>query len=118
MDVADDIDYNLGLKKESWVPDPARFITMHEWAAYPLDRGWPEFGIRVRQWHNVSNPTEEYDSRAQVRPTIDEAPVRFVAPALFVDGHSRRCDYTAAFKKDPSRALDPTKDWMWYKPLK
>src|SRR2546422_573672 len=49
--------YNLGLKKETWPPDPVRFITMHEWAAYPwfvhvdLDAE-----LKFTQWHSASNP--------------------------------------------------------------
>jgi prepilin-type N-terminal cleavage/methylation domain-containing protein len=35
----DDPIYNLGLKKENWVPDPGRFIVMHEFAAYPWNNG-------------------------------------------------------------------------------
>jgi prepilin-type processing-associated H-X9-DG protein len=118
LGIAEDSFYNLGLKKESWPPDPAHFITMHEWGAYP-QTVWDLFaGIHVRQWHSASNPRQEYDSRPQVPPTIQEAPEKFVAPVLFVDGHVQRCDFTAVIKSNPIRALDPTKDWIWYKPLK
>jgi len=117
-DIAEDYFYNLGLKKESWPPDPARFITLHERAAYPQGDYELAFGIQVYQWHNASILGQVYDSRPQHRPTIQEALEKFVAPVLFVDGHVQRCDFTTVLKRDPFHALNPTKDWMWYKPLK
>lgn len=42
---------------------------------------------------------------------------KFVAPILFVDGHSRECDFTGVFQANPLRALEPGPDWMWYKPV-
>jgi prepilin-type N-terminal cleavage/methylation domain-containing protein len=107
----DDPVFNLGLKKESWVPDPARFITMHEWAAFP----WFVHGIdavEVGQWHGASNSGKVF-----LGNDIKTSPDKFVAPILFVDGHAQQHDFTATIKKDPLRALEPTKDWMWFKPL-
>ena len=49
---------NLGLKKESRPPDPARFITMHEAAAYP----WSDGATIKVQWHGASNPGKMADS--------------------------------------------------------
>ena len=48
--------------------------------------------------------------------TIQSARDKFVDPILFVDGHSQQCDFTKAFKSDPLHALEPGKDWVWYKP--
>ena len=45
-------------------------------------------------------------------------PDKLVAPILFVDGHSQQCDFTASIKNNPHRALEPTRNWIWYKPLK
>ena len=109
---AEDPIFNLGLKKESWPPDPARFITMHEWAAYP----WFNNNIgppRVTHWHGASNPGKWF-----VGDQIQGDPDKLIAPVLFVDGHSQQCDFTAIIKKNPMRGLEPTNDWMWYKPLK
>jgi type II secretory pathway pseudopilin PulG len=55
--VAEDPVYNLGLKKESWPPDPARFITMHEFAAYP----WNDGQANVTSWHFASNPGKMFN---------------------------------------------------------
>jgi prepilin-type N-terminal cleavage/methylation domain-containing protein len=116
-DIAEDEPYNLGLKKESWPPDPARFITMHEYAAFPwyFDVSVPA-RVYVTQWHG-SNPRKTFGTGPR-GPTIQGAPGKFVAPVLFVDGHSQQCDFTKVIKNNPFRALEPTKDWMWYKPLK
>jgi hypothetical protein len=36
---------------------------------------------------------------------------------LFVDDPAQRCDFTAGIKRDPFPALEPIKDWIWYKPI-
>jgi prepilin-type N-terminal cleavage/methylation domain-containing protein len=100
--------YNLGGKKESWVPDPSRFIMVHEMAAYPYYQGGV---LSVAAWHGASNPGKAYDAN-----TVKTAAIKFVAPILFVDSHAWQCDFTASIKSDPQRALEPTKDWIWYKP--
>ncbi len=100
LGIAEDVDHNLCLKKESWPPDPARFITMHEWGAYP-QAVWDLFGgVNVVQWHNASHPGQVYESRSWIHPTIQEAPEKFVAPVLFVDGHSQQCDFTTVIKSN------------------
>jgi hypothetical protein len=43
--VAEDPDFNLGLKKESWVPEPTRFIMFYDMAVYPYSL--------ISQWHNA-----------------------------------------------------------------
>jgi len=111
LNVAEDPFFNLGLKKESWPPDPARFIMMHEWAAYP----WfaQDLSIWVTQWHGASNPGKQFCREDGIKADPD----KLVAPVLFVDGHSQQWDFSVIIKKNPIRALEPTKDWMWYKPL-
>jgi prepilin-type N-terminal cleavage/methylation domain-containing protein len=105
---AEDPLYNLGLKKGNWVPSPARFIMMHEAAAFPWDEGGQTY---VTSWHGAANPGKTYTSS-----TIKSDPDKFVAPVVFVDGHAQVCDFTANIRKNPKRALEPGKDWMWYKP--
>jgi prepilin-type processing-associated H-X9-DG protein len=41
---------------------------------------------------------------------------RFRVPVLFVDGHTKVHDFTESLTTDPHYPLEPTKDWMWYKP--
>jgi prepilin-type N-terminal cleavage/methylation domain-containing protein len=104
---AEDPAYNLGLKKESWVPDPAHFIAMHEASAFPWMYG---NDVWVTQWHGASHPGQMFRASTVKRDTD-----KLVATVGFVDGHSQRCDFTANIKKNPRRALEPGKDWIWYK---
>lgn len=105
---AEDPVYNLGLKKEGWVTEPARFIMLHEFATYP----WFD-DATITQWHSAANPGKMYNAN-----TIKGASDKFVAPILFADGHGQQCDFTANIKKNPTYGLEPGKDWMWYKPRK
>ena len=105
--------YNLSLKRVSWAPEPSRFISMSEKAVYPLSLDEIPSTASVTQWHGGVNPGVQF--RLAVTPLADRD--QLVAPALFVDGHSRRCDFTATFKRNWMRGLEPTKDWMWYKPV-
>ena len=108
--VAEDWGSNLAMKRLSWVPDPARFVAVHEKAAYPYHVR--DFGLWAFAWHESPNP----GGVLYFLSTLGTSPDKFVAPALFVDGHSQRCDFTATIKKNPMLGLEPTKDWMWYKP--
>jgi prepilin-type N-terminal cleavage/methylation domain-containing protein len=114
LQVAEDPYYNLSGKKESWPPEPSRFIMMHEVATYPWDDGSDtDQTVAVGQWHYSAHPGKMFDP-ATLRSDTD----KLVAPILFVDGHSRQCDFTRVFKANPLRALEPGQDWMWYKPLR
>jgi prepilin-type N-terminal cleavage/methylation domain-containing protein/prepilin-type processing-associated H-X9-DG protein len=102
---------NLGLKKESWVADPARFIGMHEFAAYPEWELISYFKLIILG-HESSHP-------GGAAPIGLSGPGdKAVAPILFVDGHVKRCDFTGVIKRNPGRGFEPGSDWMWYKPLK
>jgi prepilin-type N-terminal cleavage/methylation domain-containing protein len=105
--IAEDPDYNLGLKKESWVPEPSRFIVLNEVAAYPWQAD------NITSWHGASNPGQMFHAS-----TIKGDRDKLLAPVCFDDGHSKQCDFTAIIKKNPNRGLEPGQDWMWYKPLK
>jgi len=110
--VAEDAEFNLGLKKESWVPDLTRFIMFHDMAVYP----WQNFQngtVEISQWHNTANPGKIWNTK-----TINSNPEKMVGTIAFVDGHAQLCDFSPIFKKDLARGLEPGKDWMWYKPRK
>lgn len=96
---ADPID-NLCGKKESWVPEPVRFIMMHEPPAYPYDG-------QYYHWHYASGKT------TVVKPELARDAQRFIAPTVFVDSHASAHDFTRALKT--RFPLDPTADWIWYK---
>jgi type II secretory pathway pseudopilin PulG len=110
--VADDPFFNLGLKKESWPLEPARFIMMHEAAAFPWDVGIATLA-NITSWHYASNPGKMYDAS-----TITGDPDRLISGVLFIDGHCQQCDFTATIKRNPLRGLEPDRDWMWYKALR
>jgi len=101
-DGQDDIGENLSGKKESWVPDPARFIAMYEPPAF-----WFE---NYYHWHYARGPTTTTPER------LNDDGQKFISPTLFVDGHSASHDFTHALKDEPVYPMEPTKDWMWYKP--
>jgi prepilin-type N-terminal cleavage/methylation domain-containing protein len=95
-----DVDYNLNGKKDSWVTQPSLFIMMHEPPAY-------SYAQQFYHWHSATGKTTikswELSTDRQT----------FVAPTLFVDGHSRLHDFTAVLKTP--FPLDPTPNWIWYK---
>jgi hypothetical protein len=109
LGLAEDPVYNLGAKKETWPPTPARFIMMHELAAYPLFLPSLGSSVQVTQWHFASSTGKLVDPKAMRD--------KLVAPILFVDGHGQQCDFTKSIKNNPLRGLEPGKDWIWYKPL-
>jgi prepilin-type N-terminal cleavage/methylation domain-containing protein len=109
--VVEDPGYNLSGKKENWAAEPCRFIMMHEAATYPWDNEAPDGDLGIPQWHYSADPGKLFSPA-----TLGTDPDKFVAPVLFVDGHSKQCDFTANFRANPRRALEPGRDWMWYKP--
>jgi type II secretory pathway pseudopilin PulG len=110
--LAEDPVYNLGLKKEAWAPEPARFVVMHEPAAYPWFTD-TEPTVEITQWHEASSPGRVFSASS-----IQADPDKLVAPVLFVDGHGQQCDFSANLKQNPLRGLEPGKDWIWYKPVR
>ena len=96
---ADQID-NLCGKKETWVPEPVRFIMMYEPPAAPH----PDF----YHWHYATGKTTVQASG------LPRDPQKFISPTLFVDGHARTHDFTTMVKS--AFPLEPTADWIWYKP--
>jgi prepilin-type N-terminal cleavage/methylation domain-containing protein len=107
--VAEDPRYNLAGKKVNWPPDPARFIMMHEQIVFPWNLRGDDIG--VGQWHYAATPGKMFNPQ-----TLKNARSKFIAPALFVDGHSQQCDFTKTFSSNPLRALEPGRDYIWYKP--
>jgi prepilin-type N-terminal cleavage/methylation domain-containing protein len=106
--VAEDPRYNLGLKKESWAPEPGRFILMHEPAPYPwADSDNAGAAIRIGQWHGSSHPGKMFDENA-----IQADPDLLLGPVAFVDGHTQRCDFSGTMKANPKQGLEPSKNYM------
>jgi hypothetical protein len=87
-------------KKESWVPEPVRFIMMYEPPACPSEGGF-------FHWHYASGKT------TVLQTGLAGDPQKFISPTLFVDGHARKHDFTMSVKS--AFPLEPTADWIWYK---
>lgn len=97
----------LAWKYESWAPSPVHYILMYEPPARPYGCGGgaPEW----YQWHYAQGSTDIADPKT-ARP-------QFYSPVLFVDGHTAVHNFTRALTIDPYYPYEPTKDWIWYKPL-
>ena len=95
----------LANQSETWAPQPERFILMHEPPAriYGCGKAW------WAQWHQVRGPSDIED--------VVYAKGRFVSPVLFVDGHVASHNFSRSLNTDPAFPYEPTKDWIWYKPV-
>ena len=98
-----DPDYNLAGKKESWVPGPALFIFMHEPPAMSYED-------QFYHWHYARGKTTV--TRAQLKKDGQ----KFVSAIAFVDGHAAQHDFTKALTADAAYPIEPTANWVWYKP--
>ena len=100
-----DPDAGLAGKSAQWVPEPARFILLHESPALPYELdAVPTWTI----WHFCRGASSLHSA--------NHIQQRVVSPILFVDGHVRAHDFTAAVKSD--WPAEPTANWMWYKPAR
>ncbi len=108
LNLAEDPIYNLAGKRDNWPPEPSNFIMFHEFATFPWDH--PGGLVGVAQWHYSGHPGKMFDPKT-LRTDTD----KLVAPILFTDGHAKQCDFTKTFQQNPMRALEPGKDFVWYK---
>jgi len=87
------------------VTEPSRFIAMHEPPALA-------FKGQFYHWHYAGGNTTvtlgdlKYDNQ------------KFVSAVGFVDGHASQHDFTKALEVEPVYPIEPTPDWIWYKPLR
>jgi len=109
--VAEAPNYNLALKRENWAPEPSRFIMMQEMGLYPWEDS--NGGISITSWHFASNPGKVFTSQ-----TLKNDPDKLISGVVFVDGHVQAIDFSPTVKANPMRALEPGKDYTWYKPAK
>jgi prepilin-type N-terminal cleavage/methylation domain-containing protein/prepilin-type processing-associated H-X9-DG protein len=91
----------LASKAESWVAEPTKHILLFEPPA--------TIGGGYYQWHYNRGKTYFSD------PNF--APRKFISPVAFVDGHVAVHNFTKALTQDPLYPYEPTKDWVWYKPV-
>jgi len=105
--VADDAEYNLTGKKESWAPNPSLFIAVHEPPAFVYGDTGSKF---LFHWHYSRGATTL--NLGQLKQDNQ----KFISPILFVDGHAANHDFNKAIKDNPAYPLEPTANWIWYKP--
>jgi prepilin-type N-terminal cleavage/methylation domain-containing protein len=95
--------FNLAGKNESWVPEPARFIMMYEPPAMA-------YFDQFYHWHYACGKT------TLTRPQLKQDGQKFVSAIGFVDGHAAQHDFTRAITTDAQFPIEPTANWIWYKP--
>lgn len=96
----------LAGQSEGWVPNPSKYILMHEPPARIY--GCVGTGPEWYQWH--------YSKGASDISNVNLAPDEFWSPIQFVDGHTENLNFSRALKTDPLFPYEETRDWMWYKP--
>jgi prepilin-type N-terminal cleavage/methylation domain-containing protein len=96
----------MGGQTENWVPNPSKFILMHEPPA--RINGCLEHGPEWHQWHYSRGATDIAD------PVY--ARQQFISPVLFVDGNVAMHNFSKSLSTDPYFPYEPTRDWIWYKP--
>lgn len=115
---------SLALQREDWMPQPDRFLVMHEpparlYTANPISTalltpeeiaalGPIEYYPRWYQWHESLGRTEIDDPKY--------ARQEFISPILFGDGHVAIHNFSKSLSVDPYFPYEPTKNWIWYKP--
>jgi prepilin-type N-terminal cleavage/methylation domain-containing protein len=104
---AADAQNNLAGKKENWAPHPSLFIVVHEPPAFVYADSGSKFFF---QWHYARGATTLFVSQ------LKQDNQKFPSPILFVDGHASKHDFTRVIKDDPMHPLEPTANWIWYKP--
>ncbi len=92
----------LAGKLGTWIPDPRRYIVMHEPPARPWGcTGRPAIWV---QWHHAQGRTEFTDPR--------RAPAEFLSTVLFGDGHVQIHNFTKGLTDDVLHPYEETRDWI------
>jgi prepilin-type N-terminal cleavage/methylation domain-containing protein/prepilin-type processing-associated H-X9-DG protein len=91
----------IASRPENWVAEPTKHILLFEPPA--------TVGGGYYQWHYNRGKTYFTD------PNF--APRKFISPIAFVDGHVAVHNFTKSLTEDPLYPYEPTKDWVWYKPV-
>jgi prepilin-type N-terminal cleavage/methylation domain-containing protein len=96
----------LAGKNEGWANNPALHILAHEPPARLYGCGSTPLWY---QWH-YSRGRTDFDDPVS-------APAQFYSPVLFVDAHVTVHNFSRALMQDPYYPYEPTRDWIWYKPM-
>jgi prepilin-type N-terminal cleavage/methylation domain-containing protein len=96
----------LGGKPTSWVPDPSKFIVVHEPPARIYGNANGE--AQWQQWHYALGVTDISDPR-YVQPN-------FRSPTLFADSHAATHNFSRELRDNLYFPYEETANWVWYKP--
>jgi prepilin-type N-terminal cleavage/methylation domain-containing protein len=101
------VDGVLAGKPTSWVPDPTRYIVMHEPPARIYGNAAGE--AQWHQWHYGVGGGEILDPR--------NARSDFQSPILFADSHAAVHNFSPSLQNDYRFPYEATRQWMWYKAI-
>ena len=96
--------YGCAGKAADWISHPSLYILLHEPPATPEDGPYYFF------WHEARGPSTIFD--------LDDLRDQFISPALFVDGHAARHDFTRAITSLSDWPCERQRDWYFYEPLR
>jgi prepilin-type N-terminal cleavage/methylation domain-containing protein len=96
----------LAGKTTSWVPDPSRFIVVHEPPARIYGNSLGE--AQWQQWHFALGASDIPDPRF-VQPN-------FRSPILFADSHAATYNFSHELRDNLYFPYEETAQWIWYKP--
>jgi prepilin-type N-terminal cleavage/methylation domain-containing protein len=96
----------LAGKPTSWVPDPSKFIVVHEPPARIYGNALGE--AQWQQWHYGLGATDISDPRY--------AQANFRSPILFADSHAATHNFSRELRDNLYFPYEETAQWMWYKP--
>jgi len=85
----------------------ALFIMMHEPPAFVFGESGTKY---LFHWHYGRGATTLTSGK------LKQDNQKFFSAILFVDGHASKHDFTKAIKEDLNHPLEPTANWIWYKP--
>jgi prepilin-type N-terminal cleavage/methylation domain-containing protein len=97
--------FGIAGKGETWTPNPALYILLHE----PPALRWNYLGGRYFLWHMAKG-----DATTLASPRA--AATKFLSTICFVDGHAALHDFTLSINDTPN-LCEPTGKWIWYKPF-
>jgi prepilin-type N-terminal cleavage/methylation domain-containing protein len=97
--------FGLAQKPESWIPDPSRYVLMHDQPVLPNYAASPPI-INFSHFAHAPFTVRDFHQMTQ----------KSIAAILLVDGHAISRDFRPFILADTTYLAEPTAEWMWYKP--
>ena len=98
----------LALKPESWIPDPSRYVLMHDQPALPNNTSPQQPIINFSHFAHAPFTVRDFHQMTQ----------KSIASLLLVDGHAISRNFSPFIQADKTYTYlaEPTAEWVWYKP--